>query len=180
MSNNSVVVDKYAKAAFEIAKKSNLEDIFLNDLSNFYQNISESLRELSNPAISKGELKNIIIDLTQKLKINDVLSSFLIVLAQSRRINLIEKIYEKLEALVKKDKNILQVELISASELKSDQLTQVKNLLKTKYPNNQIEIQESIKKDLLGGIVIRIGSFVIDTSVKSQLSEIYSDCISII
>lgn len=180
MSSNSVIIDKYAKAAFQIAQKSNLQDVFLNDLNIFYKNIEASLGELANPAISRTQLANIIADVAEKLKTNDILKDFLVVVAKSRRINLIEKIYKKLEILVKKDKNILQVELISAKKLREEQVEETLKVLKTRYPENEIEIAQSIKEDILGGVVIKIGSFVIDTSIKSQLQEIYNDCQTII
>lgn len=180
MSSNSVVVDKYAKVAFGISKKFNLGEVFINDLEIFCKNISKFLPELTNPAISRIALENIIHDLTKKLKTNSHLVDFLIILAKSRRLNLIEKVYQKLEELVKKDQNILQVEIISAKKLKADQLAHTKKLLKEQYPNSEIEIQQTIKEDIIGGIVIKIGSFVIDTSIKSQLSSIYSDVKSII
>lgn len=180
MSNNSVIVDKYAKAAFALAKKAKLTEVFVKDFSVFCQNISGFLKEITNPTIAKSEIENIIGDLSKKLNLNPLLQNFLITLAEARRLNLASKIQQKLENMVKKDNQVLQVELISAKQLKEEQLTQIQELLKTKYPQNKIEINEVIKKDILGGIIIKIGSFVIDSSVKNQLSTIYAEANSAI
>ena len=176
MSDNSIIVDKYAKAAFNIAKKAKISDVFVKDFGIFCNATSPFLKELANPAISNFEIKNIIADISKKLKINDKLEAFIITLAQSRRIKLIVKIQEKLEHLVKADNNILEVELVSAVKLKADQINQTKDLLKKKYPKKNIEIQANIDKDILGGVIIKIGSFVIDNSIKNQLESIYNEC----
>ena len=176
MPNATIIADKYAKAIFNIGKKINSGDLFVKDLGVFYNNISDSLEEISNPTISKAQVENIINDLAQKLKINSNITNFLIILAKERRLSLLGHILQKLEKLVKKDKNILQVELISAKQMKEEQLVQTRKLLETKYPKNTIEISEVVKSDILGGIIIKIGSFVIDNSVENQLANLHKEC----
>lgn len=180
MSDTAIIIDKYAKAAFNIAKKAKLSKVFVKDIDVFYQNILPFLKELSNPTISKIQLENIVSDLVKKLKINSTVSHFLISLTRSRRLNLTKEIHNKLEDLVKKDNKILKVELISAQKLKKAELDETKKLLQKQHPKNEIEIHEIIKKDILGGVVIKIGSHVIDNSIKNQLSTIYADCRSAI
>jgi F-type H+-transporting ATPase subunit delta len=180
MSNATIVVDKYAKAAFGVAKKTNLSDIFVKDLDVFCQNITPFLKELSNPAISKSQISQIVGDITGKLKTNPQVSNFISMIAQARRLNIAGKIQEKLEALVKTDNKILQVELLSSHKLRKEQVEQTQKLLKEKYTQNEIESNEIIKSDILGGVVIKIGSFVIDNSIKNQLSNIANECKAII
>lgn len=180
MSNSSIIVDKYAKAAFGLAKKANITEIFVRDFATFCQNIENSIKEITNPTISKSQLELIVRDICKKLSLNSNLEDFLVKLAQSRRLGVAGKIQKKLDILVKKDNKILQVELILAQKSSIEQLEEFKNLLQKSYPQNKIEINEIINKEILGGSVIKIGSVIIDSSIKNQLSNIYAEAKSAI
>ena len=66
----------------------------------------------------------------------------------------------------------METELISVITLNDKQLEEIKSTLQKKYPGKTIEINQTIDKDILGGVVIKIGSLVIDSSLKNQLAQI--------
>lgn len=181
MSAASIIINQYAKAAFSAAKKSGLQDKFLSDLKLFSDNFSQEIsKELSNPAISRENLVDVIAIFCEKLSINSKVADFLKIIAKARRIKYLKAIYQQFLKLYKSDKNILEVKLYSVTELDSDQLNQVKTLLQKKYPQKTIEINSIIDPKILGGIVIQIDSKVIDASLKNQLLSIEKECNSII
>ncbi len=180
MSADSTIVNKYAKAAFAIAKKNKLEDIFVSDIDKICQTITPLIKELSNPAISKKKLQEVITESANKLNINAKVIDFLVNVTNSRRINILDKILAEIEALVKADKNIIQVEVTSSRKLTQNNIAEIKNLLEKKYNNSKVEISEEVKKEIIGGIIIKIGSLIIDSSIKNQLSSIYAECKSAI
>jgi F-type H+-transporting ATPase subunit delta len=180
MSADSTIVNKYAKAAFAIAKKNKLEDIFVSDIDKICQTITPLIKELSNPAISKKKLQEVITESANKLNINAKVIDFLVNVTNSRRINILDKILAEIESLVKADKNIIQVEVTSSRKLTQNNIAEIKNLLEKKYNNSKVEISEEVKKEIIGGIIIKIGSLIIDSSIKNQLSSIYAECKSAI
>ncbi|MES2677234.1 MAG: ATP synthase F1 subunit delta [Pseudomonadota bacterium] len=170
MAINHLVAKKYASAAFNVAKKLNLVDQFAVDLRKFSDAISKSMiKELSNPAISRDDLKKIIAELGTKLTLHKETITFLEVVAEERRIANIGAIELSFAKLVKIEKNILEVEVFSAADLDGQNIQDIKTTLAKKYVGKIIEIKQSIKKDILGGLQIKIGSTMIDASLKRQL-----------
>lgn len=173
MSIASEVVGKYAKAALDIAAKNNITDKFLSDLQLFCDNISVSfLHELSNPTIAKKDLVRVVDEISGKLQLNEKTKQFLSIIAEARRIKLLYQIRDQFAALVKQSKKILTVKLLVSESLETAQIQQIRRMLERKYPGNVLEIKQVIDPDILGGLVIKIDSFVIDASLKNQLSRI--------
>ncbi|MFT7087785.1 MAG: F-type H+-transporting ATPase subunit delta [Rickettsiales bacterium] len=173
MAINSLLANKYAIAAFKVASSANVIDKFEGDLRKFVSILSESiLKELSNPAISREHLVEIISDLSSKLSLNEKVMSFLEVVARERRISSIAAIEKSFIKLVKKEKNILEVEIISVSALDDQNVEEIKEILAKKYDGSSLEIHQTINKDILGGVQIKIGSMMIDASLKRQLTAL--------
>jgi F-type H+-transporting ATPase subunit delta len=173
MAINQLIAKKYALAAFNMAKKDNLLDQFLVDLKKFSEFFSSAtIKEISNPAISKTNLEKIVVELGEKLSLNNKVLHFLSVVAAARRIADIKYVQQHFAKLVKIEKNILEVEVISAVQLDAEILQEVKSSLQKKHSGLTIEIKQIIKKDILGGLVIKIGSNMIDASLKRQLSAL--------
>jgi F-type H+-transporting ATPase subunit delta len=173
MAINQLIAKKYALAAFSLAKKSNLIDQFLGDLKKFSDFFSNStIKELSNPAISRVDLGKMVVELGEKLSLNNKVIAFLETVAGSRRISGIKLIEKHFSKLVKVEKNILEVELISAIQLDEQTIQEVRSTLQKQYSKLTIEIEQTIKKDILGGLIIKIGSNMIDASLKRQLDAL--------
>lgn len=176
MASAAIIANKYAKAAFNIAKKDGLVEKFLSDLKLFTDNFSEKfIKELSSPTISKSALGEVISEVGKKLTLNTKVIQFLVTIAEARRIKLIGEIYKNFVSLTKESKNILEAEVTSVIALNDKQLEEIRSALQKKYLGKSIEINKVIDKNILGGIVIKIGSLVIDASLKNQLDQIMAD-----
>lgn len=164
------LVSKYAKSAFSFAKKANLLDQFGADLKKVATTLNDAMiEELANPAISRINLAHIIDELAAKLALHEQVVLFLKVVAKARRINIIHAIEKQFSILVKKEKKILEVEVFSAQNLDEQSLQEIKAILQKKYSDQKIELIQIIKKDILGGVIIKIGSVMFDASLKRQL-----------
>jgi len=173
MAINHLVAKKYANAAFNVAKKLNLVDQFSNDITKFSSALSKSIiKELSNPGISRADLKKIVVDMAAELSLHNQIIIFFEVVAEERRVSEISAIEHNFSKMVKIEKNILEVEVFSTSNLDEQIIEDVKAIFAKKYMNKTIEIKQSIKKDILGGLQIKIGSTIIDASLKRQLLTI--------
>lgn len=179
MPRASVIAKNYAKALLAAAKKSNSTDKIVAELEIFKQNFSTSFaHELKNPVIAKNDLVRIIQEVTQKFGLGALTSNFFASIVRNRRLNLFPEIYEEFLRLVKQQKNILEVELITAVKPEKEHVERVKNLIETKYPGKTIAIKEVVQEKILGGFQIKIGSEIIDASLQNQLSSIGKECLA--
>jgi len=178
MPRISVVAKNYSKALFAAAKKADAVDKISDELENFRQSFSlDFARELKNPVISKSDSTKIINDIAINLKLGKLLSDFLTAVTRNKRLNLFPEIYEEFTRLAKLQKNILEVELISTEKLDKTEIESIKASVGKKNFGKIIEIKETIKKEILGGLQIKIGSNLIDASLKNQLSSISKELI---
>lgn len=178
MPRISVVAKNYSKALFSAAKKADAIDKISDELENFRQSFSlDFARELKNPVISKSDSTKIINDIAINLKLGKLLSDFLTAVTRNKRLNLFPEIYEEFTRLAKLQKNILEIELISTEKLDKAEIESIKATVSKKHFGKIIEIKETIKKEILGGLQIKIGSDLIDASLKNQLSSISKELI---
>lgn len=178
MPRISVVAKNYSKALFAAAKKANIIDKLQEELESFRQSFSlDFARELKNPVISKDDSTKIINDIAISLKLGKLLSNFLTVVTRNKRLNLFPEIYEEFIRLAKLQKNILEVEVISTEKLSAAEIEKIKAAIGKKNAGKIIEIRETLKKEILGGLQIKIGSDLIDASLKNKLSNISKELI---
>lgn len=164
------IARKYAKSAFNFAKKLNLLDQFYADLKKIADNFSDAIaEELSNPAISRNDLAKLAAAMGEKLSLHPKVITFLEVVAGARRIGGIKLIEQNFAKLFKAERKILVAEVFSATELSDENVQNIKTDLLKKYPNNSVEIVKHIRKDILGGVMVKIDSLMIDASLKRQL-----------
>lgn len=179
MPRVSVIAKNYAKALLVAAKKSNSIDKVAAELDVFKQNFSTSFaHELKNPVIGKNDLVKIIQEVTTKFGLGALTSNFFASIVRNRRLNLFPEIYEEFSRLVKQQKNILEVEMIVAVKAEKTQIDRVKNLIEKKYPGKTISIKETVKDKILGGFQVKIGSEIIDASLKNQLDSLSKECLA--
>lgn len=181
MPRVSVVAKNYSKALFVAAKKSNTLDKVAAELEVFKQNFSTSFaHELKNPVIAKNDLVRIISEVTKKFGLGALTSNFFASIIRNRRLNLFPEIYEDFVRLVKLDKNVLEVEVITAVKTNKAQIDRVKVLIEKKYPGKTVAIKETLQEKIMGGIQIKVGSEVIDASLKNQLETLKKECLAAI
>lgn len=182
MPRISVVAKNYAKALFVAAKKNNSNDKISLELEVFKQNFSTSFaHELKNPVIAKDDLVRIIKEVTQKFALSALTANFFASIVRNRRLNLFPEIYEEFLRLNKQQKNILQVEIITAVKAEKSQIDLVKSAVEKKNSAaKKIEIKETVKEKILGGFQVKIGSKIIDASLQNQLKTLNQHCLEVI
>ena len=170
MPRASVIAKNYAKALFVATKKSNSLDKVVSELEEFKKNFNSSFaHELQNPVISKTDLEKVMEEITKKLALTRITSDFFMAVARNRRLSMFPEIHSEFCHLIKKQKNILEVEVIFASKPTKLQFDQIKTLVEKKYSDKIIEIKETFNEKILGGFQVKIGSDIIDASLKNQL-----------
>lgn len=180
MSKASAIAKNYAKALFSVAQDGKITDKIAENLEAFKAKFSENFaRELQNPVISKNDLVEIMEEITKKFSFESIFSNFLLTLASNKRIDLFLEVYAEFTSLLKKQKNILDVELVFASKVDESQIAKIKAIIEKEHEGKTIEIKETLNPKILGGFQVRIGSSVVDASLKNKIFNLKQDLVTV-
>ena len=164
----------YGDALFELALEENRIDDYVeevNAMSLIFKENPELSKLLDHPKISKEEKIQVIGSVFDG-RVSRELVGLINMIVEKGRNDAIEEIFRYFIDRVKEYKNIGVASVVSAVELSADQKANVeKRLLETtKYV--QFEISYEVDKDLIGGMVIRIGDRVVDSSIRTRIYEL--------
>ena len=165
----------YAEALMSIAQSNNIADKFDSDVRSLLNLIKESQplqNFFANPFISgedkKGVISKILSDDT-----NPIFRNFLMLLVDRLRITLVEDIAQEYLAKLRELNQTVLAEVISAVPLTDEQKQTIKEKVKSIQPNaREVELDSKIDSDIIGGVIIKVGSQVIDSSLKGQLRRL--------
>lgn len=168
------VAEPYAQALMSIAQSNELSDRFGNDTRALLGLLeaSEDLRDfVANPVI-KDSVKKAVLRQVAGENSHPYFVNFLMLLVDKRRIIFIEKICEQYLVLLRKLKNAVLAEVSSATALSESQRQAVVDKVKALTGAREVELKAKIDPELIGGVIIKVGSQVFDASLRGQLRRI--------
>jgi F-type H+-transporting ATPase subunit delta len=171
-----LVANSYGEALFELALEKNALDDILQEVECIKKVIEENAdfrKFLGHPQISKEEKISVIENIFKKKASNDVVG-LLVMIVKKDRYNEMISIFDYFVKRVKEHNNIGVAMVTSAVELDAEQKKKVVDRLieLTKY--KEFEISYTVDKSILGGLIIRIGDRVVDSSLKNKLNSMTS------
>jgi F-type H+-transporting ATPase subunit delta len=170
----SEVAEPYAQALMSVAQSNDAIDRFGDDLRSLLNLIesSQDLREfLANPIVKEPVKKEVLRRVAGEDS-HPYLVNFLMLLVDKRRVIFLEKICEQYLELLRKLKNVVLAEVSSATELNDSQRQAVADKVKALTGAQAVELKTKVDSDLIGGVVIKVGSQVFDASLRGQLRRI--------
>lgn len=173
-SLTSGISGRYATALFELAKDAGQIDAVERDLKELEQALadSEDLRSLINsPIYSRAQQGAAIKAVAEKMGLSGLVSNTLQLMAAKRRLFALPAMAKGLLGLIARDRGEVTAEVTSAAALSDDQLASLSASLKEAI-GQDIVIKSSVDESLIGGLVVKVGSRMIDTSIKAKLSKL--------
>ena len=165
---------RYSLALFELSEENNLlsqiEDQSLSML-NLINQSNDFYNLIKDPTINQEDLSKVINIIVEKNKFDTLFKNFLNFLIQKRRFFFIESILESFIETCSIKRGELKAELKSAKNLSSDEITKITELL-TKNFSSKIKLNYKHDESLIGGLVVQVGSTMVDTSIKNKLQQI--------
>ena len=166
--------DRYSLALYELASENNVlsqvEDQALSIL-----NLISSSRDFSNlikdPTNSQDNLLKVINSFSNDNKLENLLKSFLSFLITKRRFFYVEQILKSFIETCSQKRGELKAELKSAKKLSEDEISKITDEL-TKNFSSKIRLNYKHDESLIGGLVLQVGSTMVDTSIKNKLQQI--------
>ncbi len=168
------ITQPYAEALMSVAQSKNLTEEFGEDVRSLLNLLSESeqLRNfLANPFI-QIETKKAVINQLLGEGANTYLRNFLMLLVDRRRIILLEDICQQYLALLRQLKQTVLAEVVSAVPLTEAQQQAIKEKVIAMTNAREVELDTKIDRDIIGGVIIKVGSQVIDASLRGQLRRL--------
>ena len=165
--------ERYSRALFEVVKETKDLEKTENDVKNFSYLMKNALgikNFIHNPTQSKENQNKVIRLLSEKFNFSKNLKNFLFLLIEKRRMLFVEKIFDSFSRLCSKKKGEVKASLISSKELSEAELESISKELSLSTKST-IKLNYKVNKDLIGGLKLQIGSFMIDTSIKNKLNK---------
>ena len=168
----AVVNRVYARALFDAAREADrLEAVAadLGSLANALAEVPELSAFLRNPQVDPPEKAALLDELTAGG--DELVRNFARLVAEKGRAGQLTAMNAELEALVARDQNRLAVELTTAYELSEDEARSIIDKIQ-QASGRSVEATRSVDPGLVGGIVLRVGSFRADGSVRGRLERL--------
>jgi F-type H+-transporting ATPase subunit delta len=170
----SGVPGRYATALFELAQETNSVDPVGADLTQFQALLDQSAdlkRLVRSPVFTADDQIAALDAIGNQAKLGGVALNFIKLVAKNRRLFAIEGMIKAYRALVAAQKGEVQAEVTSAEPLSAKHIADIKAALKEKI-GQDVQLATRTDAAILGGLVIKVGSRMIDSSLKTKLQNL--------
>ncbi len=170
MTGDLSVARRYASALFEIAKKKGEVDAVaasLKEVGTTVQGSRELMSVLHHPLLPLEKKKSVLQAVFSGNAHPDV-AKFLLLVVEKNRAVVLPQILIEFNRLVDEFRSEADAEVVSAIELSPAQITDIKAALQKKF-GVQVRLKTRVDQNILGGLIVRVGDKLIDSSVESKL-----------
>jgi F-type H+-transporting ATPase subunit delta len=165
---------RYASALFDLARDGKQIDAVGRSLDTLNQALADS-RELSelvdSPLVSRAESGRAFAALAPQLQLDPITSNFIGVLARNGRKRELKSVIRAFRRLAADHRGETTADVITARPLNDDQVAQLKSQLRARAGTN-VAIDARIDPQILGGIIVKVGSQLIDASIRTKLNRL--------
>ncbi|WP_340264870.1 F0F1 ATP synthase subunit delta [Sphingobium mellinum] len=165
---------RYAVALFDLARDSNTLDTVAGSLANIKAAISQSADFkglINNPVLSRDAADKTIAAVASSMGTDPLTKNFLGVLAQNRRLSQLPAIIRAYETLLSNHRGEVRAEVTSAHPLDADQVAALQQNLRSRV-GRDVALDAKVDPAILGGLVVNIGSQMIDSSIRTRLNSL--------
>jgi F-type H+-transporting ATPase subunit delta len=170
----SGLAGRYASALFELAAERGALDKVEADLGALQAAVAgspELQRMLRSPVVSREEHERAMGSLGERLGLGEVTRNFLGLLAQKRRLGALPGIASQFKAMLAARRGQETAEVVSAVPLGRDEIDRLKESV-GRYAGREVSLTARVDPSLLGGLVVRVGSRMVDASLKTKLQQL--------
>jgi F-type H+-transporting ATPase subunit delta len=165
---------RYATALFELARDEKQLDAVGASLATLRETLrdSEDFRKLTtSPLISRDQATGAVAATASAMRLDQITTNFLGVLAQNRRLGQLAAIIRTFNMLASGHRGETTAEVTSAHPLTDDQVQALRQNLRTRI-GRDVAVDLSVDPTILGGLVVKIGSQMIDGSIRTKLNTL--------
>jgi F-type H+-transporting ATPase subunit delta len=170
------IAKRYATAVFELCKyQKNLDTLESNvDLIGSLIMDSEDFRTfLASPLLTREDQSKAIREISKKLKLSKVMSNFLSLIAIKRRLFILNYFVKEIRLLISIEKGEVTDEVTTARGLTDEQNEEIVKML-SHSTRKKVKLLSIIDNALIGGLIVKVGSKMLDTSIRAKLISLQS------
>ena len=166
--------ERYSLALYELSSENNVlekveeQSLSILDLISASKDFSDLIKDPTN---NQEDLLKFINNLSDNNKFENLLKNFLSFLVIKKRFFYLEQILKSFIEICSEKRGELKAEIKSAKELTKDEINKITDELSTNF-KSKIKLNYNHDKSLIGGLVVQVGSTMIDTSIKKKLQQI--------
>jgi F-type H+-transporting ATPase subunit delta len=167
----SALAERYATALFEIADERRALDTVANDLRQLRAMLAASadlVRLVRSPILSRPDQARAVEAIAQRAELSPLVRDFLAVVARNRRLFAVPAMIEGYLAMLAARRGEVTAEVVAAQPLTEAQLALLGEQLR-RTVGRRVTVDARVDKRLIGGIIVRVGSRMVDASVESKL-----------
>ena len=173
-STSKGIATRYASALFGLADEQ--DDVITLEqnvgiLKDFIAKSVDLNRLISSPIYSRGEQQSAITTIAKKLDLSLNMTNTLALMAAKRRLFVVPFFLSVLNDLIADSKNEVSAEVVSATSLSKSQLDKLAKTLKANF-DKDININSTVDENLIGGMIVKVGSQMIDTTILAKLNSL--------
>jgi F-type H+-transporting ATPase subunit delta len=170
----SGVAGRYATALFDLARDANSIDAVQADLDRFGALVAESAdlaRLVRSPVFSAEEQLAALSSVLQRAGIGGLAAQFLKLVAKNRRLFAVADMARGFRDLVAQYRGETTAEVTAAESIKDDHVAALRNALKA-VSGKEVDLKIKVDPAIIGGLVVKLGSRMVDSSLRTKLNSI--------
>lgn len=170
----SGVAGRYASALFELARDEGAVDSVARDLDGFERLMAESpdlVRLVKSPVFTADEQVKAVAALLEKAGIGGLAANLIRLVAAKRRLFVLPDMIRDYRVLVARSKGIVPAELRLAEQPSPRVLDDIKSAIRD-MAGSEVDVAVTLDPSLIGGLVVKVGSHMVDASLKTKLNNI--------
>ena len=174
ISSGDLISERYGSALYDLASEKKCIDGILNDFEVAEKVLKESseLRQvIRSPLVNSDEKLNILLKIFSQINLHDLTTTFLKVLSDNKRISNLISIILQFKKINSEKRGDITADITSADELSEDEKNNITNQLKNSL-GQKLSLNFDVDKDIIGGLIVRVGSKMIDTSILNKINKL--------
>lgn len=168
------IASRYATAIFDLSREQEGLDTLSSDIDALNDALAESdaFRSLiSSPVYSRDEQGRAVAAVAEKMGLSGTMRNALALMASKRRLFVLPHLVRELARLIAEERGEVTAEVTAAQALSAEQESKLAETLKARV-GSDVKIKMAVDESLIGGLVVKVGSRMIDTSIRSKLAAL--------
>ncbi|ASM73217.1 MULTISPECIES: F0F1 ATP synthase subunit delta [Roseobacteraceae] len=168
------IAKRYATAVYDLAKETNSVKAIETDIAVLQDAMAQSddfNAMIHSPIYTRDQQGAAVSALAKNMELSGVMSNTLALMAQKRRLFVLPQLVQTLRDVIAQDKGEVTADVTSAKALTKTQSDKLAKTL-TASMGKTVTINATVDESLIGGLVVKVGSKMIDTSIRSKLNSL--------